>query len=178
MVQLREKSLPASRVYDLALELKEALKCSSSPLLINDRVDIAMAIGADGVHLGQNGLPVGTVRRLVGHAMLIGVSAHSLEEALKAEEAGADYILFSPIFPTTCKPGAAPKGVAALIKILREVKIPVIPLGGINKHTLPEITRCGVTNAAVMSAILTADDPKQATAELKEILTGGNLKRA
>jgi thiamine-phosphate pyrophosphorylase len=178
MIQLREKCLPARRVYELAVELKEALKCSPSRLLINDRVDIALAVGADGVHLSQNGLPVETVRRMVGHGMLIGVSTHSLEEAMQAEDEGADYVLYSPIFPTTCKPGAVPKGVKSLEEIFREVNIPVIPLGGINKNTLPEITRCGVTNAAVMSALLTAEDPKQAAAELKAILTGEDTKRA
>ena len=154
----------------MAVELKEALKCSASRLLINDRVDIALAVGADGASC-SDGLPVGTVRRMVGHAMLIGVSTHSLEEVLQAEDEGADYVLFSPIFPTTCKPGAEPKGVKSLEEIYRKVNIPVIPLGGINKNTLPEITRCGVTNAAVMSALLTAEDPKQAAAELKAILT-------
>lgn len=170
IIQLRERNLHSRGIYDLAIKLKEALKCTTARLLINDRVDVAMACGADGVHLGQNGLPVGTVRRMVGHAMVIGVSTHNLEEALKAEADGADYILFSPVFSTRCKPGAEPKGVQALVEIRDQVDIPVVALGGINENTLPEVTRWGVTNAAVMSALLTSEDPKQTASNLKAIL--------
>ena len=171
MVQLRERNLHSRGVYCLAKKIKESIACSSAQLLINDRVDIALAVGADGVHLGQNGLPVGTVRKLVGHGMVIGVSAHSLEEALKAEDEGADYVFFSPVFSTRCKPGAVPKGVEALVEVCSNVSIPVVPLGGINVSTLPQLACRGITTAAVMSAILTSENPKEAARELKCILT-------
>ena len=174
MVQLRERNLHSRGIYSLAKKIKEALDCTSARLLINDRVDVAMAIGADGVHLGQNGLPVATVRRMVGHGMVIGVSTHNLEEALRAESEGADYILFSPVFSTRCKPGVVPKGVEALVEITLKVDIPVVALGGINVDTLPELTFRGVTNVAVMSALLTSENPKQTAAELKAILTQKN----
>lgn len=174
IVQLRERNLHSRGIYALAKKIKEAIDCTSARLLINDRVDIAIAIGADGVHLGQKGIPVDTVRRMVGHGMVIGVSTHSLEEALKAEAEGADYILFSPVFSTRCKPGAIPKGVGALLEVRSKVGIPVVPLGGINSSTLPELARRGITNAAVMSAILTSDNPKEAAVQLKAVLTGQN----
>lgn len=170
VVQLRERDMTSRETYDTARRLKEALKGTSALLLINDRVDIAMAVGADGVHLGQNGLPVETVRRIIGHGMVIGVSTHDLEEATKAESEGADYVLFSPVFPTSCKPGAVPKGVDALRELQNNIDIPVIALGGINPSTLVEVVRAGITNAAVMSWILTSDNPKNAAEELKAIL--------
>ncbi len=170
VVQLRERDVTSREIYHLARRLKEIIKGTPVRLLINDRVDIAMAVGADGVHLGQKGIPVETVRRMVGHGMVIGVSTHDLEEALKAEDEGADYILFSPIFATRCKPGVEPKGVQALQELQEQVDIPIIALGGINSTTLREVVRVGVTNAAVMSSILTSEDPKAAAAELKAIL--------
>ncbi len=171
VVQLRERNLHPRGIYSLAKKIKESIACTPARLLINDRVDIAMAVGADGVHLGQNGLPVETVRRMVGHGMVIGVSTHKLEEAQRAENEGADYIFFSPVFATRCKPGVEPQGIDALIEISSLVDIPVVALGGINQETLPRLVHRGVTNAAVMSAILTSENPKQAASELKEILT-------
>ena len=170
IVQLRERNMHSRGIFSLAKKIKEAIACTSARMLINDRVDIAMAVGADGVHLGQKGLPVETVRRMVGHGMVIGVSTHNLEEALKAEDEGADYILFSPVFSTRCKPGMEPKGVDALVEISRKVSIPVVPLGGINIDTLPQLTCRGVTSAAVMSAVLTSENPKQSASELKALL--------
>ena len=113
---------------------------------------------------------VGTVRRMVGHAMLWCFYSQP-GRSPAGRRRRCRLCPFQSDFPTTCKPGAEPKGVKSLEEIYRKVNIPVIPLGGINKNTLPEITRCGVTNAAVMSALLTAEDPKQAAAELKAILT-------
>lgn len=170
VVQLRERNLHSRGIYSLAKKIKDALDCTAARLLINDRVDIALAVGADGVHLGQNGLPVATVRRIIGHGMVIGVSTHNLEEALKAEDEGADYVLFSPVFSTRCKPGVTPKGVNALVEITRKLSIPVVALGGINSTTLPELTGRGITNVAVMSALLTSEHPKEAAAELKAML--------
>lgn len=171
MVQLRERNMHSRGIYCLAKKIKEAIACSSARLLINDRVDIALAVEADGVHLGQNGLPVGIVRRMVGHGMVIGVSTHNMEEALKAEDEGADYIFFSPVFSTRCKPGVVPKGVEALAEVCEKVDIPVVPLGGITVDTLPYLDSCGITTAAVMSAILTSENPKETASELKGILT-------
>jgi thiamine-phosphate pyrophosphorylase len=171
VIQLRERNLHSKGIYSLAKKIKETTDTTSARLLINDRVDIAMAVGADGVHLGQNGIPVETVRRMVGHGMVIGVSTHNLEEAKKAENEGADYIFFSPVFATRCKPGADPKGIDALLEICSLVDIPVVALGGVNETTLPQLVARGVTNAAVMSAILTSKNPKQTASQLKAILT-------
>jgi len=170
VVQLRERDMTSREIYDLARKLKEAIKGTSARLLINDRVDIAVAVDADGVHLGQNGLPVETVRRIIGHGMVIGVSTHDLEEAKRAESEGADYVLFSPVFPTRCKPEAVPKGTGALRELQSNIGIPVVALGGINPSTLVEVVRAGITNAAVMSFILTSENPKNAAEELKEII--------
>lgn len=170
IIQLRERNLHSRGIYALAKKIKDAVSCTPARLLINDRVDIAMAVDADGVHLGQNGLPVETVRRMVGHGMIIGVSTHNLEEAQRAESEGADYVFYSPVFATRCKPGAEPKGIESLLEVSSVVDIPVVALGGINAETLPRLVSRGVTNVAVMSAILTSEKPKQTASELKAML--------
>lgn len=168
IVQLRDKNLPAAEIYRLAVELKDITESRNVRLLINDRVDVALAVDADGVHLGQSSLPLPVVRRLVGHGMTIGVSTHNMEEAKRAEKEGADYLTFSPVFSTRCKPGQAPQGIDALVSIKQAVGIPVVALGGINEQNISQVIRAGITNVAVMSLLMHAPDPKKTASGLKK----------
>ncbi|NLO89461.1 MAG: thiamine phosphate synthase [Clostridia bacterium] len=173
IVQLREKDKSAGEVYTTALKIKNILKDFPETIfLINDRVDVAMAVEADGVHLGQASLPPKTVRNLLGDKKIIGVSTHSIEEAERAQREGADYIIFSHIFETKSKPGLAPRGVEALSKIKARIKIPVFALGGINKTNVHEVLNAGVDNIVVMSAILESSDPRNTALQLKEKIQG------
>jgi len=173
IVQLREKGRPAGEVYRTANKLKDVLQNSGARLLINDRIDVALAVEADGAHLGQGSLPPGVARRLLGEGRLIGVSTHDVEEAVRAEEEGADYIIFSHIFATQSKPGILPKGPESLKDIVERVKVPVIALGGINPGNVAEVVKNGTDNVAVMSAILTARDPRSVAREIKQKLLKG-----
>ena len=172
IVQLRDKRLPAAEVYRLALKLKDITESKNVRLIINDRVDIALAVDADGIHLGQSSLPLPVVRRLVGHGMTIGVSTHGMEEAKRAEKEGADYVTFSPIFPTHCKPGQAPQGIDALLSIKQALGIPVVALGGINEQNISQVVHGGITNVAVMSLLMHAPAPKGTASVLKKKITG------
>lgn len=170
-VQLREKGRPADEIYRLAKELKGILDYTDAVFLVNDRVDVALAVGAHGVHLGQASLPPEVARKILGDDKIIGVSTHSLEEAQDAEKSGANYIIFSHIFPTESKPGRTPKGPESLWEISHRVEIPVVALGGINVGNVSEIVRHGVNNAAVMSSILQAQSPSEVSAKIKILLS-------
>jgi len=173
IVQLREKDRPACEVYSTALKIKSVLKdFPGTFFLINDRVDIAMAVEADGVHLGQASLPLKTVRCLLGDKKIIGVSTHSIEEAERAQREGADYIIFSHIFETKSKPGLAPKGIKALSEIKARIKIPIFALGGINETNVHEVLNAGVDNIVVMSAIWESSDPRNTALQIKKKIQG------
>ena len=169
-VQLREKGRTADEIYRLAMELKKILDGTKAIFLINDRVDVALAVGAHGVHLGQASLPPEAARRVLGEDKIIGVSTHNLEEARAAEKGGADYIIFSHIFPTGSKPGLKPKGPESLREITQEVGIPVVALGGIKIENVPKIISRGVNNVAVMSCILKAESPLREAEGIKRLL--------
>ncbi|HBT20743.1 MAG TPA: thiamine phosphate synthase [Peptococcaceae bacterium] len=173
IVQLREKNSTAFDVYSMALKLKEVLREFPNVLfLINDRVDVAMAVGADGVHLGQVSLPLKTVRGLLGDEKIIGVSTHNIEEAERAQREGADYIIFSHIFETKSKPGLVPKGIEVLSEIKARIKVPIFALGGINITNVHKVLNVGVDNIAVMSAILESPDPRKTALQLKNKIKG------
>ncbi|ODS32650.1 MAG: thiamin phosphate synthase [Candidatus Scalindua rubra] len=166
-IQLREKDLSTKDLYKLAKELREKTKELNANLIINDRADIALAVGADGVHLGWQSLNTNVVRRIIGHNKVIGYSAHNLKEAEKANFDGADYITISPIYDTTHKDYfIKPLGVEEIRKIKEKVDIPVIALGGINENNVKEVLRSGVDGIAVISAILLSKEPKQTTTML------------
>ena len=166
-VQLREKDLSTSDLYSLAKEIRGITKRKGANLIINDRVDIAIAVNADGVHLGWQSLEIGIVRKMVGRDKLIGFSAHNLEEAERAGNSGADYISISPIFDTANKDYfIKPLGVGEIGKIKAQINIPVIALGGINENNVNKVLRNGADGIAVISAILLSDSPKQTVTKI------------
>lgn len=166
-VQLREKDLSGAELYRLACELRRLTTDFDARLIINDRPDIAMASGADGVHIGVNSLPVAAVRRLLGEGKTIGYSAHGIDEALSAQAEGADFVTFGPLYHTPSKASyGEPCGVRKLADAASALHIPVIALGGISLVTVAEALSAGVRGIAVISAILAAADPRVAAASL------------
>ncbi len=161
-IQLREKDLSTSDLYCLAKEVRGITERKGANLILNDRVDIALAVDADGVHLGWQSLEIGIVRRMVGRDKLIGFSAHNLKEAERAENSGADYVSISPVFDTVHKDYfIKPLGVGGIGKIKEQINIPVIALGGINENNVNKVLRNGADGIAVISAILLSDNPEQ-----------------
>lgn len=166
-VQLREKDLSGSELYRLAVELRCLTNDFAARLIINDRPDIALAVDADGVHLGVGSLPVDAVRKLLGRNKIIGYSAHAVDEALGAQAAGADFVTFGPVYPTPSKAAyGAPCGVKKLAEAAAGLEIPVIALGGISPANISETLSASVRGIAVISAILAAADPFAATVSL------------
>jgi thiamine-phosphate pyrophosphorylase len=167
-VQLREKTCSTREFIEEALKLKAFLDSSGVALIINDRVDVALAVAADGVHLGQSDMPLAAARAIVGESMVIGISAESLRDAVEAENGGADYLGVSPIFATPTKADTAPPlGLEGLQAIRRAVKIPLVGIGGLNRGNAAEAVRRGADGVAVVSAIVAAEDPEQAARDLK-----------
>lgn len=159
-VQLREKDLPAADLYPLALELRALTHDFGAKLLINDRVDVALAVAADGVHLGGHTLPVGMSRRLLGPEKLIGVSTHRVEEIAAVTEDGADFVTFGPVYPTPTKlPYGTPVGLVSLTEACAISSCPVFALGGIRGEHIADLHLSGCHRIAVISAILSASDP-------------------
>ncbi|MBC7963024.1 MAG: thiamine phosphate synthase [Steroidobacteraceae bacterium] len=168
-VQLREKDLSARQQLELAVQLRALTREHNARLLINERIDIAMAVGADGVQVGAGSLPVTEVRRLLGPELLIGYSAHTLGEALRAERDGADFVTFGPVYATPSKlKYGEPVGVAQLAEVVRSLNIPVLALGGIKEASIPEVMATGCHGVALISAIISDPDPKTATGFLLE----------
>lgn len=169
LVQIREKTADTLDFYNLSLKVKEITTKYNIPLIINDRVDIALAIDADGVHVGQNDMPCEVTRKLIGKNKILGVSATTVEEAKKAEKDGADYIGTGAIFPTSTKDDAKSVTKKELIEIVESVNIPVVAIGGITKENASELKDTGIKGLSVVSAIMSADNPKKASEELLNI---------
>jgi len=170
-VQLREKNCSTREFIEEARAIKELLKKTETfvPLIINDRVDVAMAIGADGVHLGQTDMGIEDARRLLGTTRLIGISAESVEDAIRAEHAGADYLGISPVFATPTKSDTAPPlGLAGIRAIRAAVSLPLVGIGGIHQENAADVLRAGTDGVAVVSAIVSASCPRSAAASLKQ----------
>ncbi len=166
-VQLREKDLDTGDLYRLAKEIREITEGKGVNLIINDRVDIAIAVDADGVHLGWKSLEIDIVRGMIGQNKLIGYSAHNLKEAEMAENSGADYVTISPIFNTANKDYfIKPLGVDEIEKIKTHIDIPVITLGGISENNINDVMASGADGIAVISAILQSENPRQSTSRL------------
>lgn len=166
-VQLREKVLSTKNLYILARKLREITNELRVNLIINDRVDIAQAVDADGVHLGWQSLSIDIVRKMIGQDKLIGFSAHNLQEAEKANIEGADYITISPVFNTPYKDYfMQPIGVREIGKIKEQIRIPVIALGGINEYNVREALLNGADGIAVISAVLLSKNPKETASKL------------
>jgi thiamine-phosphate pyrophosphorylase len=166
-VQLREKDLSGAALYRLAAEMRLLTSEFNARLIINDRPDIALAVDADGVHIGVNSLPVAVVRRLLGKDKIIGYSAHAINEALSAQADGADFVTFGPVFYTPAKAEyGTPCGVKILAEATAALKIPVVGLGGISEAQVPDVLAANAEGVAVISAIMSATDPRAATASL------------
>ncbi|MBN2199919.1 MAG: thiamine phosphate synthase [Candidatus Aminicenantes bacterium] len=167
IVQLRAKSLGAREFLDAAKKLAGQLKRSRIPFIVNDRVDIALACGADGIHLGRDDMPYAEARRLMGRERLVGLSAATAEEAEEAERLGADYIGVWPVFPTSTKEtGRPPLGCDGLKAIRSRVGIAILAIGGISTENAADVIAAGADGVAVVSAILSAPDPERAAAAL------------
>ena len=168
VVQLRMKDTDGGEMLEKAKAIQEIAQQYCKFFIVNDRLDIAVLAGADGVHLGQTDIPVQEARRLVGDEMIIGVSASTVEEAVKAVDDGADYIGVGSIFNTSTKPDADQGiGLDTLMDICQAVDVPVVAIGGINKGNIRDVIRAGADGAAVVSAIMAKPDIKAAAHELK-----------
>ncbi len=170
-VQLREKDLPIKELYRLSETMRELTRRYDARLFINDRVDVAMAVEADGVHLGGGSIPLRVVRGLVDDRMLIGASTHSLKEALLAQTEGADFITFGPVYDTPSKRRyGPPQGLKKLKEVVERTEIPVFALGGIKEHNIPEVLKTGVYGVSMISAILAAEDIEDKTKRIVRLL--------
>lgn len=172
VVQLREKDCPSRAFYELAQRVKAVTGRYGVPLIINDRVDIALEADADGVHVGQGDLPAAAVRRIIGEDKILGVSASTLEEAVKAQQDGADYIGVGAMFSTATKTDARLVTMEELLKIRAAVTVPVVVIGGINKETAPLFKGTGVDGLAVVSAVVSQPDIEGAARELLSLFRG------
>ena len=171
VVQLREKDCSTRDFIEQALILKEFLKSRAVPLIINDRLDVAQAVSADGVHLGQTDMPLETAKKILGDSMIIGISAESLQDAIEAEKGGADYLGVSPIYATPTKTDTAPPlGLEGLREIRKAVKLPLVGIGGLTRENSADVIRSGADGVAVVSAIVAADDPEAAAKALRLVI--------
>jgi thiamine-phosphate pyrophosphorylase len=171
VIQLREKDLGPRDLLNMAYMMRDLTKQYNARLFINDRVDIALAVGADGVHLGQNSMSARPVRKISGNKLLIGVSTHGIDEAIEAEKDGADFITLGPIYQTPSKlKYGNPIGIDTLRKVKSKVSIPVLAIGGIKVDKVKEVTEVGADGIALISAILTAENIKETTEEFMRLL--------
>ena len=176
MIQLREKELASLEFYNQAVAVKQVTDKYHIPLIINDRIDIAMAVQATGVHIGQHDLPAAAVRKVIGENMLLGVSASSIAEAIQAQQDGADYLGVGAMFPTGTKTDADSVSMEELQKIRAAVSLPIVVIGGINKGNAGRFKPMGIDGLAVVSAIIAQSDIKAAAAELKDLFCGKEKK--
>jgi thiamine-phosphate pyrophosphorylase len=166
-VQLREKDLGSRELFQLASEMRSLTSRYGAKLIINDRIDVALATGADGVHLGAGSIPVAEARRLAGRSLLIGYSAHSATEACSAETDGADFVTFGPVYQTPSKAAyGAPLGVSALKTACERLTVPLYALGGVKQFNIPDLMAAGASGVALISAIMSAADPEKETVSL------------
>jgi len=156
-IQYREKNKTRKEMYEDSLKIRDLTKEYQAIFIVNDYADIALGVDADGVHLGQDDLPLKEARKIMGKSRIIGISTHSIEQAVAAEADGADYIGFGPVFQTTTKDTGSPKGVGILREIKRHVHIPVVAIGGIDPGNLVQVLDTGVDAVAVSSALLRGD---------------------
>lgn len=171
VVQLREKRNSGKTFFQKAQRLKEVTDQYRVPLIINDRVDVALAVKANGVHVGQEDLPLTEVRKIVPSSMIVGISCRTLEEAIAAEKDGADYIGVGAVFPTSTKDNAKVLPDGVLEEIINTVSIPVVAIGGITLENVFKISGLGISGVAVVSEIMKAEYPFEAAKKLNAILS-------
>lgn len=175
VIQLRDKARTGKDMLSIALKIREIAHSSGATFVINDRLDLALAADADGVHLGHEDLPVPFARRVSPKGFIIGTSVRTVQEAMIAETEGADYVALSPIFDTATKADAGPgNGLDVLKKIKSAVSIPVIAIGGINKNNVCQVIDSGADGVAVISAIVGQKDIVKATAEMRSLIYRSN----
>ena len=172
VLQLRDKEASSGLLYREALELRKLTREAKIPFIVNDRLDIALAVDADGVHVGQSDLPASVARKILGPGKILGVSVVTVEEAILAEKDGADYLGVGPVFEARgTKPDTdEPLGVDCIARIRGRCRLPIVAIGGINAENARKVREAGADGAAVISAIVSADDISLATRLLKRIL--------
>jgi thiamine-phosphate pyrophosphorylase len=178
MIQYREKSLPDDAMAEEAAHLLVLCRAAGVPLVINDRIDVALRVGADGLHVGQGDLDPGEARRRLGDGRILGVSVHDAGEARRAEALGADYIAANGLFPTASKTDlGAPLGLDGLARIAAATSLPVVAIGGIHAGNAASVVRAGAAGIAVISAVVSADDIEGACAVLRQAVVAGMAGR-
>lgn len=178
IVQMRSQQLSDGALYRLGLQWRKIANRFRKLFFVNDRPDLALAVGADGVHLGQNDLPLKAVRKIFDSSQIfVGCSTHSLGQAVQAVREGADYIGVGPIFKTPTKPGCRPVGLDLIRQVSRRIRIPFVCIGGINETNLKQVLGAGARRVAVVRAIFGAEDVYRATRNLKEPLAGAGFPR-
>lgn len=169
VVQIREKEGETLDFYNLALKVKEITSKYNVPLIVNDRIDVALAIKSEGVHIGQTDMPADVARSLIGDEMILGVSASTVKEARKAEKDGADYIGTGAVFPTATKDDAPSITKDDLKEVTGSINIPTVAIGGITLENASELAGTGISGISVVSAIMNSEDPKTASENLLKI---------
>ncbi len=176
-IQFRQKTGATREMIEIVRQLKQLCLDSGVTLIVNDRVDVAIAAEADGVHLGQNDFPIPLARKLLGKSRIIGGSAATFEEAQKCLAEGADYIGFGPVYPTASKADADPvTGIKLLKHAVEAIPLPIIAIGGISADNTPEVLGAGAQGIAVISAVCCQEDPEQATRALRQALQTETLR--
>jgi thiamine-phosphate pyrophosphorylase len=171
VIQLREKEATTREMIRLGEALHEITREAGIPLIVNDRVDVALAIEAEGVHVGQDDMPAAVARRLIGPDKILGVSAETVEQALQAERDGADYLGVGDVYGTPTKPDAGPPiGLEGLAEIVQAVSIPVVGIGGITPDNAAAVIEAGAVGVAVISAVVGAEDPEEAARRLRAVV--------
>ena len=167
LLQLREKNKPTIEYIELAEKVHDLTKRYNVPLIIDDRIDIALAVGAEGVHLGKDDMPISTARKILGDPFIIGATVKTVQLALEAYEDGADYLGVGAIYPTTTKVKTVLTSTEVLANICKAIPIPVNAIGGLNKNNIDVLTDIPIAGICVVSAIMGAENPKTAAIELK-----------
>ncbi|AWX13754.1 thiamine phosphate synthase [Mergibacter septicus] len=170
LLQLREKELKNDDFFNEAIEIKNLCKAYNVPFIVNDNVEIAIKSDANGIHIGQQDMPIDEVRKLIGKNKILGVSAQTVEQALLAEKMGADYLGVGAVFSTKSKSDAINVDITTLKQICKQVKIPVVAIGGITAENIPLLAKTGIAGIATISAIYGEKEIKEATYKLKNIV--------
>jgi len=177
LVQLREKELNGCDFYNLAVKVKRVTDRFGVPLIIDDRADIALAVDAAGVHVGQADLPVAAARAIMGNGKIVGATAKTVEQAQEAEDAGADYLGVGAMYPTKTKVVTVLTPVRTLLDIIGHVKIPVVAIGGLNASNLPLLYGSGASGSAVVRAIMESKSPREVAEELLTVTQTHIIRR-
>ena len=175
-IQYRQKSGSTREMIEIARNMKRLCSEAGVTFIVNDRLDVAIAAEADGVHLGQDDFPIPMARELLGEGRIIGGSAATLDEARKCLSEGADYVGFGPVYPTSSKDDAGPvSGIDILKQVVEIIPLPIIAIGGVGAENIPDVMRAGARGIAVISAVCCQDDPEDATRSLYQALNKGTL---